>query len=147
MARRTADSVTSRPSACFRWEMVASSGFEQLVGLDGQLRNLARTGQLRAAAPVAIAAQGIDVGQNPGSHNKIGLFAGLAQQIQPYRYAIGFKAHQQFFGKSNVLGRGSTSGVPRRPQQTMARRKTKTAASAGKDKIQSLQSRCGRPLR
>ena len=39
---------------------------QQLVGLDGQLRNLARTGQLRAATPVAVAAQGIHVGQNPG---------------------------------------------------------------------------------
>ena len=35
---------------------------QQLVGLDGQGRNLAGAGQLRAAAPVAVASEGIDVG-------------------------------------------------------------------------------------
>ena len=74
------------------------AGFKELVGLDGQLRNLARSSQLRAAAPVAIAAQGIDVGQNPGGHHKVGLFAGLAQQIQPDRYAVRLQANQQLLG-------------------------------------------------
>ena len=52
------------------------AGLKLLVGLDGELRNLARTGQLRAAAPVAIAAQGIDIGQNPAATTKSGCSPG-----------------------------------------------------------------------
>jgi hypothetical protein len=64
----------------------------------GQLRNLARAGQLRAAAPVAVAAQGIHVGQNPAGHHKVRLLAGQAQQVQPHRHAVCLQAHQQLFG-------------------------------------------------
>ena len=80
--------------------------FKQLVGLNGQLRNLARTGQLRAAAPVAVAPQRIHVGQNPGGHHKVGLLAGLAQQIQPDCHAIRLQTHQQLFGSAICFGSG-----------------------------------------
>ncbi len=94
---------------------------QQFVGLDGQLRNLARAGQLRAAAPVAVAAQGIDVGQNPASHHKVGLFARLTQQIQPHSHAVGLQAHQQLFGESNMLGvRSGIRACRLRPQQMTA---------------------------
>ena len=67
---------------------------QQLVGLDGQLRNLARAGQLRAAAPVAVAAKRVHVGQNPGRHNKVGLLAGLSQQVQTHCHAVCLQANQ-----------------------------------------------------
>jgi hypothetical protein len=41
---------------------VCIAQFQLLVGLHSQLRNLAGAGQLRAAAPVAVASEGIDVG-------------------------------------------------------------------------------------
>ena len=79
---------------------------EKLVGLDGQLRNLARAGQLRAATPVAVAAQRIHVGQNPGRHDKVGLLAGLSQQVQAHCDAVCLQANQQLLGKCNVFGIG-----------------------------------------
>ena len=79
------------------------SGFELLVDVDGELRNLSRSGQLRAATPVAISAKRIHVGKNPCSYHKIRLLAGLAQQIEPYRNSIIFKPNQQIFGMSDGL--------------------------------------------
>jgi hypothetical protein len=69
-----------------------------LVRLNSQLRNLARAGQLRAAPPVAVASEGIHVGQDPACHYIVRLLAGMSQQVQPHSYAIGFQAHQQLFG-------------------------------------------------
>jgi hypothetical protein len=66
-------------------------GFQQLIDVDSELGDLARSSQLRATAPVAIAAESIDVGQNPGSDNEIGLLAGLTQQVEPYCNSIIFK--------------------------------------------------------
>ena len=68
--------------------------FKQFVGLDGELRNLARAGKLRAAGPVAIAAKGVHVGQNPSGHNKVRLFAGLSQQVEAHGYAVCLQANQ-----------------------------------------------------
>jgi hypothetical protein len=50
--------------------------------MNGQLRHLPGTGQLRAAPPVTIAAQRIYVGKNPCGNNKIGLLAGLPLKIE-----------------------------------------------------------------
>ena len=83
------------------------AGFKKLVGLDGELRNRARPGQLRAAPPVAVAAQGVDVRQNPAGHDKIGLLAGLSQQIQAHCNAFGFQANQQVLGQGDNFGGGS----------------------------------------
>ena len=79
---------------------------KQLVGLDGQLRNLAGAGKLRAAAPVAIAAKRVHVGQNPCRHNKVGLLAGLSQQVQAHCHAVCLQAYQQLLGKRDVFGVG-----------------------------------------
>jgi hypothetical protein len=79
------------------------AGFQQFVGLDGQLRNLARTGQLRSATPVAVAAQSIDVGQNPTGHHKIGELAGQAEQIQAHGHTVCLQADQQLFSQGNVF--------------------------------------------
>ena len=78
-----------------------------LVGLHRQLRNLARTGQLRAAAPVAVAAQRIHIGQNPARHHKVRLLARLAQQVQADRHIVELQADQQLFCEVNMLGIGS----------------------------------------
>jgi hypothetical protein len=67
---------------------------KQLVGLHSELGNLARTRQLRAAAPVAISSQSIHIGQNPASHHKIRLLARLALKIQAHRYIGRFKTDQ-----------------------------------------------------
>ena len=115
MARRTADSVTSRPSACLQLRDGRVACFKLLVGLDRELRNLARAGQLRAAAPVAIAAKRIHVGQNPGRDHEIGLFAGLAKQVQPDCHAVRFKANQQLFSEATIL---AGSGVAFRSPAT-----------------------------
>ena len=106
MARRTADSDTSRPSACFNCGNGGVAGFKQLVGLDGQRRYLARSGQLRAAPPVAVAAQSVDVGQYPCRHNEVGLLAGLSEHVQPDCHAIRFQANEQFFCRATVLAAG-----------------------------------------
>ena len=82
---------------------VGIAGFKVLVDMDGELGNLARSSELRAAAPVAIAAECIHVGQNPGGNDEIGLFAGLAQQVQPYRNSIIFKTNKQIFSESDGL--------------------------------------------
>jgi len=73
---------------------VGLAGLQLLVSLHGQLRNLARTCQLRAATPVAVASQGIHIGQNPARNHIVRLLSGVAQQIQPYGYSVGFKTHQ-----------------------------------------------------
>ena len=77
---------------------VGVSRLEPLVGLNGQWRDLARTGQLRAPPPVAVSPQGIHVGQDPGSNHVIGLLAGVTQQVQPHGYAVLLKPYQQFLG-------------------------------------------------
>ena len=63
-------------------------GFEEFVGLHGQLRYLAGTCQLRAAAPVAVAAKSINVRQNPACYHEIGLLTRLAKQVQTHRHAV-----------------------------------------------------------
>jgi hypothetical protein len=83
------------------------SRLEQLVGLDCQLGHLARTGQLRAAAPVAISAQRIDIRQNPACHHKVWLLARLSLKIQAHCHIASLKADQQLFGERNVFGIGS----------------------------------------
>ena len=92
-----------RPRACFSWDTVASPASKLLVNMDCELRNLPRSGQLRAATPVAIAAERIDVGQNPSGYHEIRLLAGLAQQIEPYRNSIILKANKQIFGMCDGL--------------------------------------------
>ncbi len=77
-----------------------------LVGLNGQLRNLAGAGQLRAAAPVTVTPEGIHVGQNPGSDDEIGLLAGLAKHIEPDSNAIDLETHEEFLGCRNLTGVG-----------------------------------------
>ena len=83
------------------------AGLQLLVGLNRELRNLARAGQLRTAAPIAIAPQRIHVGQDPGGHDKVRLFARLSQQIEPNGNAIKLQAHQQFLGNRDMPGIGS----------------------------------------
>ncbi len=77
-------------------------GFKQFVGLNRQLRYGPGPGELGVAPPVPIAAQGVDVGQNPGGNDKVGLFSGLSREIQPNRNSIIFKPNQQFLGRSNL---------------------------------------------
>ena len=104
MARSTAASVTSRPRACLSCGDGGVARLKKLVGLNGELRNLARTGQLRAAAPVAIAAQSIDVGQNPGwpPQSRAARRADPAGSGEPRRLQL--KANQQFLGERDVFG-------------------------------------------
>ncbi len=78
------------------------AGLQPLVGLNGERRDLAGTGKLRAATPIAVAAQRIHVGQNPACDHKVGLFAGLSQQIEPDSHTVIFKADQQLLGNSNL---------------------------------------------
>jgi hypothetical protein len=76
---------------------------KQFVGLHGQLRNLPRPGQLRAATPVTVAAKSIDIRQYPAGYDEIRMFSGLTQQIQADRYIFQLQPHQQFFRKLDVL--------------------------------------------
>src|ERR1700749_3576664 len=76
--------------------------FELLVGLYGQLRNGARTGQLWIASPIAIASEGIHIRQNPGGYNKVRLLTGLALKIEPDGDAFNFQAYQQLFGRRDL---------------------------------------------
>src|ERR1700729_2862227 len=57
--------------------------FKKFVGLDRERRNLTRARQLRAATPITIAAQRVDIGQNPCCDNEVGLLAWLSQKVQP----------------------------------------------------------------
>ncbi len=93
---------------------------KMLVGLDGQRRNLARSRQLRAAPPVAIAAKSIDVGQNPSRHNEIRLLARLSKQVQANGHAFRFEANQQVFRQGDNFGcREPSSAHPLRLQQRL----------------------------
>jgi hypothetical protein len=76
---------------------------QQLVSLNGQLRNLARTCQLGNAAPVTVAAQGINVRKNPAGNHEIRRLAWQAQQIQPHNHAVSLQTHQQLFGYGNIF--------------------------------------------
>jgi hypothetical protein len=87
----------------FQMRYIGVPGFKLLVDMDGELRNLSRSGQLRAATPVAISAKRIDIRKNPCCHHEIGLLAGLAQQIEPNRNSIIFKPDKQIFGMSDGL--------------------------------------------
>ena len=88
------------------------AGFKMFVGLDGQRRNRARSGQLRAAPPVAVAPQSVDVGQYPTGHDEIGLLAGLTEQIQAHGHAVGLQADQQILGLGDGFGCGSRVVFP-----------------------------------
>ena len=80
--------------------------FQKLVGLDGELRNLSGSSKLRRAAPVAVAAQSINVGQHPGGHDEVRLLARLAQQIQADSDIGVLKPHQQLLGLGDLPGIG-----------------------------------------
>jgi hypothetical protein len=67
---------------------------KQFVSLHGELRNLARTGQLRTATPIAVSAQRIHVRQYPARHHKIRMLARLALKVQAHRNIGRFKADQ-----------------------------------------------------
>ena len=69
-------------------------GIELLGGLDGELRNLARAGQLGRTAPVAISAQSINIGQHPSGNDVIRLIPRLAGQIQAHGHTFGFQPDQ-----------------------------------------------------
>jgi len=145
MARSTAVSVTSRPSWCLRSAMVVVAGFEMFIGLHGELRNLPRAGQLRAAPPVTVAPERVNWAE-PAGHNKVGL-TGCPRRLSLTATSSKLKTHQQSSANTEY---GCASGgcvlVTRlRPQQTKAQSTKKTAAGAEKDTIQSLQSTSGRP--
>ena len=83
------------------------SSLKQLVSLHRELRNLSRTRQLRAPAPVAVAAQRVNIRQHPAGHHKIRLLARLALKVQAHCNIGRFQADQQLFGEHDVLGIGS----------------------------------------
>src|SRR5208337_1873974 len=76
---------------------------QQLVSLDSELRNLPRACQLWNAAPITVAAQGIDVGKNPACNNEVRRLARQAQQVKPHSHAISFQANQQLLGYGNLF--------------------------------------------
>src|SRR5579863_1963067 len=82
------------------------AGFKVLIGLDGERRDLARSGQLWTATPIPIATQSVDVGQNPGRDHKVRLFARLAEQIEAHCHAFRFQANQKIFSGGNELNSG-----------------------------------------
>lgn len=83
-------------NCCFR-------NFKQLVCLHGELRYLAGPGELGAATPVPVATERIHVGQYPGGDHKIGLLAGLTQQVEAHRHVVSFKTNQQFFSQGDLF--------------------------------------------
>jgi len=76
---------------------VGVAGFKVLINVDGELRNLTRSSQLRATPPVTISTERIHVGQDPGGYNEIGLFTWLSQEIEPHRNSIIFKPDEKIF--------------------------------------------------
>ncbi len=84
-----------------------SVALKALVKLDGERRNRARAGKLRRPAPVAIAAQGIDIWEHPGRDYVIRLLAGSSQKVEAYRDALLFEPDQQILGMSDLFLIGS----------------------------------------
>jgi len=89
---------------------IGVAGFKVLINVDGELRNLTRSSQLRATPPVTISTERIHVGQDPGGYNEIGLFTGLSQEIEPYRNSIIFKPDEKIFGMGDGLWIGGNFG-------------------------------------
>jgi hypothetical protein len=77
---------------------------KHLVSLHSELRYLARTRQLWAATPVAVAAECVHIRQNPACHDKIRLFTRLALEVEAHSNIGRFQSDQQLFGEHDVLG-------------------------------------------
>jgi hypothetical protein len=133
---------------------IGIAAFELLVNVDGKLRNLSRTGELRAAAPVTISAQGIYIGQNPGSDHEVRLFAGLALQVQPYRNSFVFKTNEEILGVSDDLLirsrlRPSGNGLNKRwcnGGRKLAPRQKKTKSSFFDPRAGFVQGKCSKAV-
>jgi len=69
--------------------------------------------KLRITAPVAVATQGINVGQNPRRNYKIRVFARLTEQVQTDGNIVPLHPDQKFFSVGDLLGvwiRGRMTG-------------------------------------
>ena len=82
-----------------------------LGGQDGELRNLSRAGELGRTAPVAVAAESINIGKHPAGDDVIGLVAGQAGEIESNGDALRLEAYQEGLGGSDQLESGFGSAL------------------------------------